>query len=213
MLTLYGCARSRASRNIWLLGELDRPYRHVPVVQRYRLTDEQAARVLNTESPDFRAVTPLGAIPALSDGDRVLTESMAINLYLAEGSALGPRDAAERAQMVEAALFATSWIEPDALTIMFAVADGKGDTAPVAEAAARLRRPLAVVEAKIAADGHPVGRRFTVADINLAEALRYAQSHPTLLGEFSALSGWLAECQARPVFRAMWAQREAEVLG
>lgn len=212
MLTLYGCARSRASRNLWLLGELGRDFTHVPVVQRYRLGEDQAVRVLNTASPEFLAITPTGAIPALRDGDLVLTESLAINLYLAEGSDLGPRDAVERAQMVESALFAVSRLETDALSILFAVNEGRGDSPEVAEAAVRLRRPLAVVEGKIAAEGHPVGKRFTVADINLAEVLRYAQAHPDLLGDFPALSGWLAACQARPAFRAMWAAREAEVV-
>ena len=55
-----------------------------------------------------------------------------------------------------------------------------------------------------------MGARFTAADINTAECLRYAQPHPTLIGEFPALSAWLARCQARPAFREMWARREAE---
>jgi hypothetical protein len=42
-----------------------------------------------------------GAIPVMTDGDLVLTESFAINLYLARryGGDLGPRDAAEDALM------------------------------------------------------------------------------------------------------------------
>jgi glutathione S-transferase len=55
-----------------------------------------------------------------------------------------------------------------------------------------------------------LGDRFTVADINTAECLRYLRVHPTLLGEFPVLSAWLDRCQARPAFRAMWAAREAE---
>jgi glutathione S-transferase len=55
-----------------------------------------------------------------------------------------------------------------------------------------------------------VGQRFTVADINTAECVRYAQGHPTLLGEFPAVKAWLARCQARPAFQAMWTKRNAE---
>jgi glutathione S-transferase len=55
-----------------------------------------------------------------------------------------------------------------------------------------------------------VGGRFTVADINTAECLRYAQGHPTLLAEFPAVKAWLERCQARPAFQTMWAARMAE---
>ena len=39
MLTIYGVYRSRASRNIWLAHNLGLPFKHVPVIQRYRLSD------------------------------------------------------------------------------------------------------------------------------------------------------------------------------
>ena len=55
-----------------------------------------------------------------------------------------------------------------------------------------------------------VGGRFTAADINVAECLRYAQGHPTLLGEFPAVNAWLERAQARPAFKAMWERRMAE---
>jgi glutathione S-transferase len=32
MITLYGVARSRASRNIWLLHEMGKDFTHVPVI-------------------------------------------------------------------------------------------------------------------------------------------------------------------------------------
>ena len=54
-----------------------------------------------------------------------------------------------------------------------------------------------------------MGGRFTVADINTAECLRYAQGHPTLLGEFPAVKSWLERCQARPAFQDMWTRRTA----
>jgi glutathione S-transferase len=49
-----------------------------------------------------------------------------------------------------------------------------------------------------------------VADLNLAECLRYAQGHPTLLGEFPAVKAWLDRCQSREAFKKMWAARMAE---
>ena len=40
MVKLYGVARSRATRNIWLMGEIGMSYEHVPVIQAYRLKAE-----------------------------------------------------------------------------------------------------------------------------------------------------------------------------
>lgn len=217
MTTLYGVYRSRASRNLWLLGELGMPFRHVPVIQAYRLADPQAADApLNTQSAAFLKLSPFGAIPVLEDDGLVLTESLAINLYLAEkaGGPLAPASARERAEVVESALFAATSIEADALALLLAHQDG---TARSAEGhakcdalASRLRRPLAALDRHLAARGHPVGGRFTVADINLAEVLRYAQGQPGLIEEFPAINRWLQACQARPAFRTMWEARSAE---
>jgi glutathione S-transferase len=214
MLTLYGVARSRASRNIWLLGEVGLPYERVPVIQAYRMTPGEVS--LNTRSPEFLALSPAGAIPVLVDGDLVLTESLAINLHIARtaGGALAPADAAEDALMTASALYAATALEPDALALMYLQAerraDGAEDAATRAALTGRLERPMQVIEAMIAAQGHPVGGRFTVADINLAEVLRYAQADAPFLARFPATRAWLETCQARPAFQAMMSERLAE---
>lgn len=217
MLKIYGVHRSRASRNYWLLGELGLPHEAVPVIQAYRLADPAAADApLNTRSPAFLAVTATGAIPAMNDDGFVLTESLAINLYLARkhGGPLAPKDAREDAAMLQWALYGTNSIEPHALAITYAFAQGRAETAEggaeIAAAAEQLRRPFGVLEAHLAEAGHMVGGRFTVADINMAEIVRYARPHAPLWESFPALAGWLAACQARPAFREMWARREAE---
>ncbi|CAN1572587.1 Gst Glutathione S-transferase [Paracoccaceae bacterium] len=217
MITLYGVYRSRASRPLWLLFETGAPFSHVPVIQAYRLADAKAADApLNTASPAFLAVNLMGQIPTLQDGDLILTESFAITLHLARtlGGDLGPRTNAETALMEQWALFGASAIEVPALEITYAVADGGLKTAEgqsiIALAAEKLRRPLARLEAHLSTTSHMVGNRFTVADINLAECIRYAQSHPTLLAEFPAVKAWLEACQSRPAFKKMWEGRLAE---
>lgn len=88
MLTIYGVYRSRASRNYWMAGELGLPFRSVPVVQARRVADPLAADApLNTKSPGFLAINPMGLIPAIEDDGLVLTESLANNLYLAANMA------------------------------------------------------------------------------------------------------------------------------
>lgn len=217
MLTLYGVYRSRASRPLWLLNEIGTAFTHVPVIQAYRLPDAAAPDApLNTASPAFVSINPMGQIPAMTDGDLVLTESLAITLHIARtlGGDLGPATAAETALMEQWALFAASGIETPALEITYTVANGTADTpegrAIIAIAAEKLRRPLARLERQLAPRGWMVGDRFTVADINQAECLRYAQAHPTLLAEFPAVRSWLETCQARPAFQAMWKARQRE---
>lgn len=212
MITLYGVYRSRATRPLWLLHETGTPFTHVPVIQAYRLPDPASPDApVHTASPDFLKVNPQGQIPAMQDGDLILTESLAISLYLARryGGPLGPQDDAETALIEQWALFAATAIEGPALEILMAPAGEMGEaTAKVA--AEKLRRPLARLNTHLAGRDWLVGDRFTVADINTAECLRYAQGNAALLAEFPDVSRWLTTAQSRPGFKAMWAGRMAE---
>jgi glutathione S-transferase len=217
MITLYGAFRSRASRPLWLLYELGLPFTHVPVLQAYRLAQATAPDApLNTASPEFLKVNPQGQIPAYVEDGLTLTESLSITNHLARtrGGDLGPRTPAEAALIDQFTLLAVTAIESPALEILNVQGAG-GDKTPegqgqIAINAEKLRRPLKRLEAHLAAHPYLVGDRFTVADLNLAETLRYAQGHPTLLGEFPAVKAWLEKCQARPAFQKMWAARMAE---
>ena len=217
MLILYGVHRSRASRPIWLLHEIGMAFDHRPVIQAYRLGNPGAADAPdNTASPSFLAVNPLGQIPCMVDGDLVLTESLAITLYIARryGGALGPQDVPEEAQMMNWTLFAATAIEAPALDILMAHGRGEATTeAGAAEIAARLetlRRPMSRLEAHLGEREWMVGGRFTAADINVAEVVRYAMPAPELFDAAPALRRWLAACHDRPAFKRMMAERERE---
>jgi glutathione S-transferase len=69
-----------------------------------------------------------------------------------------------------------------------------------------------VLEAHIAAHGYMMGGRFTVADINMAEIVRYAASDTQLMSAYPKLSAWLNQLHARPAFQRMWSKRNAEPL-
>lgn len=212
MITLYGVYRSRATRPLWLLHETGTPFTHVPVIQAYRLPDPASPDApIHTASPDFLRVNPQGQIPAMQDGDLILTESLAIALYLARryGGALGPQDDAETALMEQWALFAATAIESPALEILQAPPGAMGEGI-VTIAAEKLRRPLARLNTHLAGRDWLLGDRFTVADINTAECLRYAQGQKDLIAEFPEVERWLKAAQSRPAFQKMWAGRLAE---
>lgn len=210
MITIYGVLRSRASRNIWLALEAGLEVEHVPVIQAYR----PSPGLLNTQSAAFLAVNPNGQVPAMRDGALVLTESLAINLYLAKayGGALGPADVAEDGQMAMWSLWAATGVEPHSLQVLYNLV-GKPPAERDAGLAARsieaLRAPFAVLDAALGS-GFLVGGRFTVADVNVAEIIRYAAPATELFEAAPRVRAWLAACQARPAFRQMWAARELE---
>lgn len=217
MPVLWGCYRSRATRNIWLAEEAGIDLELRQVWQAYRLDDPAAADApLNTESAAFRAVWPMGSIPVLQDGDLVLAESLAINLYLARtrGGDLGPRDEAENALMTQWALFGATALEATALAVqnvhLYGDPESPQGKAEIAVQAGKLDRPLRALERHLGTRQWMVGSRFTVADINMAEILRYAQAEPGLLAVHPAVDGWLRMCQGRPGFRRMWERRQAE---
>lgn len=208
MITLYGVYRSRASRPLWLLGEAGVPFAHVPVIQAYRVAANDDPGMWTSASPAFLKVNPMGQIPAMTDGDLLLTESMAITLYLARayGGPVGPQSAAEDGAILNWAFFAATALEPLSVVILQTPAE---EADAISAAVERIRRPLARLEAHLAGRDWLMDR-FTAADVCVAECLRYAQGHAGLAAEFPSAFGWLARCQARPAFQAMWERRLSE---
>jgi glutathione S-transferase len=213
---IYGVYRSRASRNIWLCHEIGLGFDHVPVIQVYRVANPDAADApLHTQAEDFLEINPSGQIPAMKDGDLILSESLAINLYLAKtyGGALGPQTPAEDGLMTMWSFWAATAAEPHTLDILYhrlAKPPEERDAAKADAAVAALKKPFAVLNAALAATGHLVGGRFTVADINVAEVIRYAQPAPELFADAPHVKAWLERCHARHGFQKMWAARNAE---
>ena len=213
MLKIYGVYRSRATRPLWLVEELGIPFEHVPVIQAYRLPEPMASEApVNTLSAEFLVLNPMGSIPSMDDDGFVLHESLAISLYLARkyGGDIGPKDINEEALMIQWSLFAATSIETPALKIQQTKADTDDGKSEIEVAARLLKRPFDVLEKHFSQNSHMVGGRFTVADINVAEIVRYAQGHSALFDNRPALKTWLETCQARPAFKAMWEKRLAE---
>src|ERR1043165_8517085 len=74
MLKLYGNTRSGALRCLWMLEEVGEPSEWI----------EKSLRAEDLQSADYLRLNPNARVPTLVDGDLVLWESMAINLYLAQ---------------------------------------------------------------------------------------------------------------------------------
>src|SRR3954465_2641952 len=74
MLRMYGIARTRAFRAIWMAKELGLEYEHIPV--------EIGAG--GARQAEYLAINPNGRLPAIDDDGFILWESLAITLYLAK---------------------------------------------------------------------------------------------------------------------------------
>lgn len=74
MLTLFHAPLTRSTRVRWLLEELDVPYA-LHTIDFF--SDERS-------TPEFRALSPLGRLPVIQDGDFALFESGAIVEYVLE---------------------------------------------------------------------------------------------------------------------------------
>jgi glutathione S-transferase len=81
MIKLYHTPRTRSSRIVWMAEEMGLPIEIVPVE-------------FGKFSPEFLAVNPARTLPAMTDGDVSMTESVAILQYMADR--YGPTDLAVR---------------------------------------------------------------------------------------------------------------------
>jgi glutathione S-transferase len=213
LLKIYGCYRSRATRNIWLANELGVPFEMVKVLQANRAASDPAA--LNTRSPEYAKVNPNRQIPAMDDEGFVLCESLAINLYLARkhGGPLAPANLREEGQMAMWSLWAAAEVEPHSIQVLYNLVGkppAERDAKLAAASIEALRSRFAVLEGALASSPYLAGSRFTVADINVAEIFRYAMPAGELFDAAPRVKAWLAGCQSRPAFKDMMAKRDAE---
>ncbi|RFB97364.1 glutathione S-transferase [Rhizobium leguminosarum bv. trifolii] len=217
MLTIYGVYRSRASRVYWMAEELGLEFQSVPVLQARRLAEPLSGSApLNTQSPDFTAVNPMAQIPSIRDGELVMHESLAINLYLARkhGGPVAGQTVEEDGLLTMWTVWAASQVEPHSVRIVLTYDNGlencEEGKQTIAAACQALRRPLAALESQLAGRQWIVGDRFTVADLNIAEVLRYAQSEDALFDAHPNVKAWIERCQSRAAYKRMQETRGRE---
>jgi glutathione S-transferase len=80
----------------------------------------------------------------------------------------------------------------------------------IAVACRSLKKPFAVLDAHLARNEWMVGGRFTVADLNIAEVLRYAQTEEALFDASPNVRAWIERCQSRPAYLEMQRKRSLE---
>jgi len=193
---LYGVSISRALRSIWAIEEVGIDYDHVPT---HFFKD--------TKTPEFLSINPNGRVPTLVDGELMLCESMAINLYLAEryGDGLWPESIEDRARTQQWSVWGISEIEPLQMRIviqkLFTKEEHRDEDA-INESAKGLGRPLAVLDAHLANQSYLLGDRFTIADLNVSGVMLLFQMIEFDVSAYPNVTRWTDDCYARPSLAA-----------
>ncbi len=199
MITLFGQARSRAARSLWMLEEIRVPYEHVPT-----------APYTESRAPDYLRINPNGHIPSLDDSGFILWESLAINLYLAESYAsepFWPADVKNRALVYQWSFWAATEIEPRIVSIAKGSSKQSPDQTVVASDLERLASAFRVLDDSLSNRSYLLGETFTVADLNLASTIREPGEEGVAgiaaieLAPFPNIALWLDSCGQRSANR------------
>ena len=202
MLRIYGSARSRGVRVLWMTGELGLAYDH----------KDWLPRAPETRTPEYRALNPNGRVPTIDDDGFILSESMAINFYLAKKhkSPLYPSDPKHEALALQWSLWETDRLDRQIVNYMrhskeLPPAERKAE---VADAAWKeIADAFDVLETALMKSAWLAGPAFSVGDLNVAAALYRALVMD--LGKWPRLQAWLKRCWERPAAKKVRAMREA----
>jgi glutathione S-transferase len=193
VLKIYGWKRSRAVRCMWVLEELGLPYEQVPL-------NPHAGE---TRTPEYLALNPSGKIPTLVHDDFVLSESVAINWYLAANfpGSLLPRDVHLAAEVQQWTSWAVTELEPPLVAIMREGRRSKEqiDAARIEAARAEVHGTIgSVLEPALAGGGYLLeSQGFTLADLNVACVASVVPMFDISLERHPAVADWMRRCFAR----------------
>ena len=198
MIKLYHIPRTRSVRIIWLLEELGLDY-EVEV-----LTGDTKS------APAFLKISPFGKVPAIEDGDLVLTESVAIVQYIlseyGKGRLHPPVDSKDYAKFLQwlnfgeatlmqpiAEVIVNKLFRPEEHQHQFSIDNGTKNFSDMAR----------VIDGVLANSDYLVGDAFTAADIVTGYSLNVAD----MLGLISAiddiahLRGYIDRLRSREAFK------------
>jgi glutathione S-transferase len=186
-LVFFHNPHSRAAMTRALLEELGAAFE--PCVIDFR-SNEQL-------SPEYRAINPMGKVPAIRHDGVVVTETVAIFIYLADlyrDAGLAPAlDDPGRGTYLRWLVFYAACFEP-----------AIGDRAMKREPAPRAQSPYADYETTVAAIEQALqpgpwllGERFSAADVLWGNALRWVTGFG-MVEATPAIADYIARVMARP---------------
>jgi glutathione S-transferase len=205
-LRIYGIARTRAFRALWIAKELGIDYEHIPI----------EIGAAGARQPDYLAINPNGRLPAIEDDGFVLWESLAITLYLAKKHGrLYPTTLEGEAKAWQWSLWSVQEVDRGVnIWSLHAVRLPPEDRDPqrLAEALKVIEAPFRVLDSALTGRSYLLSNDFTVADLNVAAVISRAIDMD--LAATPRLGDWLRRCLERPAARdarALRAEADAQV--
>ena len=187
-LLIYGDRRSGNCLKVkWTAARLGVPFE-------WREVDVMSGA---TRQPEFLARNPAGQVPTvvLEDG-RPLAQSNAIILHLAEGSELIPRDAYQRAKMLEWLFWEQYNHEPSIAVARFQRKFlGKSREEIEPRLMARGEEALARLELGLEDAPYLVAGRLSLADVSLVAYTRWAHEGGFDLAPFPRVRDWIGRLE------------------
>jgi len=193
---VYGAPPNRTHRVLWMLEEAALPYELVRLSTAQEIAASEALGRLN----------PNRRVPVLVDGEAVMWDSCAINLFLAERHrVLRPRSEVARAQAVQWSIWVQSEVDAGVVAAL-----KHRVSLPEAERGERaVRASTAVLERALADRDYLLGDGFTIADRNVASVLSLAKPAGLDLSETPRVHTWLRSCFGRPAAKKVFALARA----
>jgi glutathione S-transferase len=201
-LRIYGIARTRAFRALWVANELGLDHEHLPLE-----IGEAGAK-----SPEFLAINPNGRLPVIVDDGFVLFESLAITLYLAKkhgDGTLYPGTLEGEAKAWQWSFWAIAEVDRGVnIWSLHAVRlpPEERNSALREEALRVIAKPFEILDAALARQPYLLGADFTVADLNVAAVI--SRAFDMDLSHVPLLKTWLTRCLERPAARAALALKD-----
>ena len=196
-MKLYFAPQSRAVRVAWLMEELGLPYE----IERFELGQREM------RGPEYRAVHPMGRVPALQDGTVTLFESGAIVQYLlaryGDGRLVPATDSPEFANYLQWLHYAEGMIMPPMNAIVvetILLPPDRRSEVHAKRATKLLGQMLYAVDAHMQ-DRDYLADTFSGADVMTGHAVVMAQKLGAEMDDKPNLQGYIERLTARPAYQ------------
>jgi glutathione S-transferase len=188
-MRLYWCKNTRAFRIAWLLEESGVKYERVVLDLRNETSKNDLA---------FRAVSPMGKVPALEDGPARICDSGAICIYIADQypkARLGPPVGhADRGRFLQWVTYTNSVIEPAMLEKL-----AKLESKPTSYGWGSFDLMLATLRGELAKGEWLLGENFSAADVLVGTGAYFLKQFG-LIGDDPVIGPYIARCTSRPAW-------------
>lgn len=196
MITIYGSPKSSSGRCFWTLEEIGVEYKVKPIDFKEK----------EHKSDAFLKINPNGKVPALTDGNFTIWESMAINMYLCEKykpELLG-NTPEQRGHTYQWSIWAVGDLQTplieNFIQLVF-VPEAHRDQNKIDKNLEKLPALFETLDHSLSTSKYLAGNEFTLADLNTASVVLVSEYIKYDLSKYKHLTRWFASIKDRSSFQ------------